>query len=66
MFILYFVPILYYYVRHVIDLARTSIQIYEKTLIRLRKKRGAIEAKTGQDVTYDDVINHLLDKDRKK
>jgi len=25
-----------------------------------------MEAKTGQDVTYDDVINHLLDKDRKK
>jgi len=47
-------------------MSRTSIQIDNKTLIRLRRKRGAIEAKTGQDITYDFVINQLLEQDHKK
>ena len=47
-------------------MGRTTIQIDETTLIRLRKKRGSMQAKTGEDITYDGVINHLLDKERKK
>ena len=45
---------------------RTSIQIDETTLIKLRRKRGSMQAKTGQDITYDDVINYLLDDDKKR
>ena len=47
-------------------MGRTSIQIDQTTLIKLRRKRGSIEAKTGQNITYDFVINQLLDQDYKK
>ena len=47
-------------------MGRTTIQIDETTLIRLRKKRGAMQVKTGENIDYDDVINFLLDKDSKK
>jgi len=47
-------------------MGRTTIQIDETTLIRLRKKRGAMQVKTGENIDYDDVINSLLDKNSKK
>ena len=47
-------------------MGRTSIQIDETTLIRLRKKRGAMQVKTGENIDYDDVINYLLDDDKKR
>ena len=47
-------------------MGRTSIQIDETTLIKLRRKRGSMQAKTGKDITYDDVINYLLDDDKKR
>jgi len=47
-------------------MGRTSIQIDETTLIKLRRKRGSMQAKTGEDTTYDDVINYLLDDDKKR
>ena len=48
-----------------LTLARTSIQIDENTLIRLRKKKGSLQAKTNQNINYDDVINYLLTKENK-
>ena len=47
-------------------MGRTTIQIDEITLIRLRKKRGVMQAKTGENNDYDDVINYLLDEDKKR
>ncbi len=47
-------------------MGRTSIQIDETTLIKLRRKRGSMQAKTGEDFTYDDVINYFLDEDKKR
>ena len=47
-------------------MTRTTIQIDESTHVRLIKKRGITEAKTGQDTTFDDVINELLDQDNKR
>jgi len=47
-------------------MGRTSIQIDETTLIKLRRKRGSMQAKTGEDITYDNVINYLLDDDKKR
>ncbi|MCZ6582263.1 MAG: hypothetical protein O6761_03725 [Thaumarchaeota archaeon] len=47
-------------------LARISIQIREDTHKKLVKKRGLIEAKTGIDATFDDVINELLDQAKKR
>jgi len=47
-------------------MGRTTIQIDETTLIRLRKKRGSMQVKTGENIDYDDVINYLLDKNSKK
>ncbi|KAG2473375.1 MAG: hypothetical protein NPMRTHETA2_1260018 [Nitrosopumilales archaeon] len=45
---------------------RTSIQIDEKTLVRLRKERGVLQAKSNDEITYDSVINDLLDKQKKR
>lgn len=47
-------------------MTRTTIQIDDSTHKRLIKKRGVIEAKTGTDTTFDDVINELLDQDNKR
>jgi len=47
-------------------LARISIQINDDTHRKLIKKRGLIEAKTGQDATFDDVITELLDQAKKR
>ena len=47
-------------------MGRTSIQIDETTLIKLRRKRGSMQAKTGEDITYDNVINYLLDDDKRR
>ena len=47
-------------------MARTTIQIDEKTHVRLIKKRGSMQAEMGKDVAFDDVINELLDQDKKR
>ena len=44
----------------------TTIRINTETHKRLIKRRGLIEAETGEDATFDDVINELLDQDKKR
>jgi len=44
----------------------TTIQIDKNTHTKLIKKRGFMEAETGKDVTFDDVINYLLEQDKKQ
>ena len=47
-------------------MTRTTIQIDETTRKRLVRKRGSMQANTGEDATFDDAINELLDQDKKR
>jgi len=45
---------------------RTSIQVDEKTLVRLRRQRGKMQAKANHEVTYDEVLRTLLEREERK